>query len=731
MVGRRRRAPSNSTVATIDEAAIQFYKEESVLKPASAQVHTDDWPCFLLADATVYHQNGTLANLLHVDLEGPFITRGRLEVEKDQERYLVNRNMKDRSPWIQIQKTVSFSIGLKVDEPRMPVLWASGGAGWFEIIPSDAYKDMCDIMFQGICLHFAVLDRYEAALEKLHKKKKNANKTLGDTKLPLDTVLFNYAVSVGDGITLPEAHQRMRDHAIFLLSHFPKGTEFHSMLTNKFPDIAQRFSAKGSNTSETKKITESSSLVAVAYPSIEKSSSLEVVESKKKGRPSLRSSASRTMRTNEMIGADVVELSSDEPSRDGKASRTRRKSPFNLPSRTAHDADVTMLDVPADKHPNAALGSEETRSSVRMSIEGERLQPDPQATTSITKIHSDVSSSMSIVLEALQDARHDVLELVKEGKQKKHPDDMTPKTWFNKLYLELSIRNPKALSEVCEYFASDLVPLLGPEWHTSQFYKWLKENVNTKPKFEYIAEADMASIARRKKKQKTREEARDTTEDKEILPQPAVTQTAGKQPPRGRRSGKVAGLRPHTSSKKRMRHEAGFEGDEMDLDEDGMLKKTSKRSRYFAEDDDEEAHDTASSVSDEEEDEDKDAPLTRVVIRAEKLPSPTPKGLNQTWTCEEPDCGYVVRAADEEEGQALISEHYEAHEREAEEEMERDAENQTSLLSLAVQEAERGHLPVNHLLDKIRKLGDKTQRRDEVRLNGQVLPQPIKRNLLV
>ncbi|KAI1765968.1 hypothetical protein GGR53DRAFT_243372 [Hypoxylon sp. FL1150] len=732
MVGRRRRAPSTSTVATIDQAAIQFYKEDSVLKPASARLHSDDWPCFLLADATVYHPNGTLANLLHVDLEGPFIMRGRLEIEKDQERYLINRNMKNRSPWIQIQNTLSFSIGLKVDEPRMPVLWASGGAGWFELVPSAAYKDICDIMFQGICLHFSVLYKYEEALEKLHKKKKNAHKTLGDAKLPLDAVLFDYAVSIGDGITLQEAHQRIQEHAIFLLSHFPKGTEFHNLLAKKFPDIAQKLS----DTTSKPKVAESKSFVAIPYPTIEYAS-VEPTEPKKKGRPPGRGSASRTPRANGVIGTDVVDISSDEPSREGRASRTRRKSPYNLPDRSAPSADVMMLDAPTD-NPSAALNSDNERNPVHMSIENEAPEFNSQDAISSTRIHSGINSSVSIVLEALHDARQDVLELVKEGKQKKHPDDMTPKTWFNKLWLELSIRHAKALPEVCEYFASDLIPLLGPEWHTSQLYTWLQENVNTKPRFEHISEDDMATITRRKKKGKAREETRDNMEDKELPPHPAVKQSAGKQSLRGRRSNKVSGLRPFTGSKKRMRHEASFEGDDMDLDEDGLPQRASKRPRYYAgDDDDEEAQNTISSDSDEEEeDDDKDAPLARVVIRAEKLPTPTPKGIDQTWICDEPDCGYVVRAADEPEGQALVAEHFEAHEREAESEEEEEetlpnTKNQTSLLDLAMKESEKGHLPVNHLLDKIRKLGVKSERRDQVRLNGQVLPQPIKRNLLV
>ena len=37
----------------------------------------------------------------------------------------------------------------------------------------------------------------------------------------------------------------------------------------------------------------------------------------------------------------------------------------------------------------------------------------------------------------------------------------------------------------------------------------------------------------------------------------------------------------------------------------------------------------------------------------------------------------------------------------------------------------------SHLLEKIRKMGDKAQRRDERALNGQAPPQPIKRTLLV
>ncbi|OTA67427.1 hypothetical protein K449DRAFT_390146 [Hypoxylon sp. EC38] len=707
MVGRRRRAPSNSTVATVDEAAIQYYKEDSILKPASSRAHPDDWPCFLLTDATIYHKDGTLANLLHVDLEGPLIVRGKVEIEKDQEKFLVSRQIKDRSPRIQIQNTLSFSIGLKDDGLPMPVLWASGGAGWYEIVPSEAYRDICDTMFQGISLHYAILDEYEAALERLHKVKKNRHKTLHDVKLPLDEVLFKYAVTVGDGTTLPEAHRRTRDQAIFLLSHFPKGTEFHNWLVNEFPDIVEKLAARESNDSKTATTSESSVLVAAPYRLLEKSSSVEATSIKRKEKASLRGSASRTTRNSESANPETVEPSSKEHIQEARPTKSKRKTPINVQSEPAHDLDMMMLDVPGEQD----HGSNQPEKSQRS---------DSQA---VRPPHSD-ANSLAVVFETLQDSRREMLELLNEGKQKKHPDDVSPKSWCTKLYLQLSIKNPKALTEICEYYARDLVPLLGSEWRNSQLYEWLKDNVDTQPKFEYITEEDMKRIVRRKKMgRSSRDETQPPTGSKE-----PVTNSGGNQPPRrGRPSGKVAGLRPSIGSKKRLRHEASLD-DGMDIDEDGMLK-TSKRSRYF-DDDNDDAQDTTSSMSDDEAD-DKDAPLTQIVIRAEKLPSTAPKGPNHTWTCEEPDCGYVVRAADQEDGQALINQHYEAHEKDAQEAAEQMALSRASLLDLAVEESQRGHIPINHLLEKIRSMGEKVQKREEVRINDEIVPQPIKRSLLV
>ncbi|KAI1501095.1 hypothetical protein F5X99DRAFT_212655 [Biscogniauxia marginata] len=728
MVGLRRRTASASTVATVDENVIIFYKENTILKPVSRRAHTDDWPCFLLADATVHHRDGTLANLLHVDLEGPFIIRGRVEVEKDQKRFLVNRHTKTRSHWVQIQNSVSFSIGLKDDGLSVPVLWASGEAGWYEIVPSQKYMAMCDRMFQGISLHYAILDQYEEALERLHKKKKNRNKTIHDVKLPMDNLLFKYAVTVGDGTTLPEAYRRCREQAIFLLSHFPKDTEFHNWLSTEFAGLKQDLAERESKVSKNANDSEPTPLTAVAYPPREKSSSLEVSDTKRKDRLSLKNSATRSTRSSEPVDLAAVGLSGDGlPTRSRSTKATRKPTVPGRPE-SHEQADVVMIDLLDDPpNPKMTQGRLRKRTALRVPT-GTSEQPTPQdPSEDDIDSKTETESSISVLISALQKHRNSMLEALKEGGRGKHPDNLTPKSWQTKIYMECSIKQYPALSEICLYYARDFARLLGPEWHDSQFYQWAKEHEDDEPTFEHISEADMKRIVRRAKMPHTiAREGQASKGSKQ--PEPATAHSE-KQPKRGRASGKAAGLRPSIGSKKRLRHEADSE-DGMDLDEDGLPKKTSKKSRYFTDDEnDEDAQDTASSDSDEQP-ESKDEPLTRVVVRAEKLPSTTPKGLNNTWICEEPDCGYIVRSADEEEGQDLISAHYEEHEKEARDVAEEAALNR---VKLAVQES-RGQLPVGHLLEKILSMGEKASQRrgdDAELLNGEPIPQPIKRTLLI
>lgn len=89
MVGRRRRA---SSVETINEVDLPYQPETTILKSLdeSEIANSDYWPCFVLRDAFIYYRDSQgraethwMANLLHVNYDGPFIARGRLEVEDD------------------------------------------------------------------------------------------------------------------------------------------------------------------------------------------------------------------------------------------------------------------------------------------------------------------------------------------------------------------------------------------------------------------------------------------------------------------------------------------------------------------------------------------------------------------------------------------------------------------------------------------------------------------------
>lgn len=84
MVGRRFTISSTEDEAETSSRRISFLKEEEVLQPVSKDLHPDNWPCFVINGAVVYGKDGkTPANLLHAELEGPLIVRGKLEVDKD------------------------------------------------------------------------------------------------------------------------------------------------------------------------------------------------------------------------------------------------------------------------------------------------------------------------------------------------------------------------------------------------------------------------------------------------------------------------------------------------------------------------------------------------------------------------------------------------------------------------------------------------------------------------
>lgn len=108
-----------------------------------------------------------------------------------------------------------------------PVAWVGGRAGWFEINPAQEYAQMFEDVCEGITLYYTLMDIYTEAMESYIKTKQY--KAL---QMPIDTLLFKYAVALGDGVTLAEAKQRCQKHALFLLAHLPRESEFKWHLTS-------------------------------------------------------------------------------------------------------------------------------------------------------------------------------------------------------------------------------------------------------------------------------------------------------------------------------------------------------------------------------------------------------------------------------------------------------------------------------------------------------------------
>ncbi len=80
---------SHSTVAAVNDQPIKWIRESAVLKKTPKGVHSDGWSCFVLTDAIVYRKDGkTMTNLLNIDLEGPLIVRGKLDVEEKKQQKL-------------------------------------------------------------------------------------------------------------------------------------------------------------------------------------------------------------------------------------------------------------------------------------------------------------------------------------------------------------------------------------------------------------------------------------------------------------------------------------------------------------------------------------------------------------------------------------------------------------------------------------------------------------------
>ena len=92
------------------------------------------------------------------------------------------RNTPAKTYHVELSPTHSYSIGF-----GPCCIWASGGAGWFEINPSPKYQAMYDEMCEAIHLYYTVMDVYENAKK---KQAKPGKKQKGVASVPIDEVLL-------------------------------------------------------------------------------------------------------------------------------------------------------------------------------------------------------------------------------------------------------------------------------------------------------------------------------------------------------------------------------------------------------------------------------------------------------------------------------------------------------------------------------------------------------------
>ncbi|KAM0435266.1 hypothetical protein ACHAPT_003360 [Fusarium lateritium] len=693
MVGRPRRA-STSSVETVDEDRILWRQEKSVLRSAPVDKIHGPEPVFELQDAVVLNKDGQLENALHVGTRGPYIIRGTLIVDEPEQKTHLIMRVRHSMP-IQVPRSNRYSIG-EAGEGN-PVIWVEGRCAWYEINPSPAYLPIYNKMCEAASLYYRIMDIYKA------KKPKKAKKGKKEQMKELHSVFHEYATLIGDGSTLEEVIERCGEHASFLISQCMQedpevfewdSNPFYQWLVAKHPELVQKAEERLRNPPP---VARSPSVEAKPPATLEAPSILP-------SRTRSGSSVSSVTRSN--ATPELVDLQ-DSPPRQ-RSTRSR--------SVTQRDAS-SVVDLPP--HPQRGA------HAVRQSPSAQPATRTPSVAPASSEVGGPTNNDEITPFQTVVNGVEWVYEQIGKGKK-----GMIMLSTLNKLFFTYKFPTFKngetgchkiPVEELLHYNAQALLQVLDKDKYSShEFYSWLQAAaerpfvpVALKPSDLPYSLVPRGSRPRPiKATQPVAQGGIVTSGQEDDLSNTPRSSPAGKSVRRpGRPSGKKSSLRLATGSKKRPHSDIDSESED---DE-----SRPKRSHYFSDGDEDmgvDAH--ASSSEDEEPRQDSQEPI-KIVIRADKIPSTAPHGPNETWVCEEEDCGYVVRGGDVEECQQRITRHFQEH------------ESQMDRVSLAMTEGTRGHLPVNHLMEKLKKLGEKSQAAQQLAVDGIALPQRIKRNLLV
>ncbi|QUC18546.1 uncharacterized protein UV8b_02787 [Ustilaginoidea virens] len=667
MSASRRRA-STSSVETVDDSETRWRQESSVIRSVNKELPSDDWPIFELQNAIVLDKDGkNIENALLTGVRGPFIIRGHLVIDDpSQKSYLIMR-VRSSAP-VEIRKSALYSIGESPD--GRPLIWVSGQGGWYELDPCPEYQPMYNKMCEATTLFYNILDIYNQDPPRKPKKCKNYT--------PMDELLHvfhKYASRIGDGSTIEEVIARAREHVDFFQDKFShnddpivwSSTAFHKWITGD-PVVMERQMNEALERIRRQPYVPTG--VAGRLPRRVKSDIVGVTKPQRNAKPKITSLAHGTDK--QTISASLrTPLSAD--GRHHIVPHYEWTEKDNLPNSPFHAAFATFEDC------FRALG--QTKRGLTLSGALGYLYFNYSMPNYRT---GEPGSYKQPAREWLHYYSRAFLHMYKGRKEAKR----------HSLFGEL-----QSMAE------EDFIPIA----YKARDFPVIFTNRKSQPR---KASAQVPSTPA----------PRDGGSSATDVPKPM-----GKRPTRT--PGKSS-LRPISRATKKRRLHDELESDYAISDSPG-----NKRPRNHGEDDSFNNMDADGDVDAEDgpelgsPGEDEAGEKTggkhpgsqcniepiKLVIRAERLPETSPRGPHDTWTCDQEGCDYIVRGGDEDECQARIRQHF------------RDHEQQLARVNLAVTEGSRGHLPIHHLLEKIKQM----RRKSSLPSQTHHEVQPIKRKLIV
>lgn len=341
-------------------------KEKDVLKPAPQEEESDDWPCYILNQAVIFSQDEkSMVNLLEAELHGPFLVRGKLEVEKESKFQLL---CNPRGRIVEVSSDM-FSIGEGPD--GQVIMWAGGCGRWFEIRPSVVYREEYDSMSVGVKLYYSIVD----CITEAKQSRKNG--------LDVDKIFDAYSAKETDSaLNREDVAEICKLHGGFLLSMMRRPaarrewetTSIYKWLVQELPDIipqlnnsSRKRASRGPHNAEESSLPDDNLRPRERKAAflIRQTRSLSVSGEMDQAQLSDRSRRRPATRGNTKTASVIIDLDTDIEARPLRSRRSGKRASLRLatPGKRLRSASIPNDDQDDDTR------SQKRRRSVASNIE--------------------------------------------------------------------------------------------------------------------------------------------------------------------------------------------------------------------------------------------------------------------------------------------------------------------------------------------------------------------------